>query len=268
MAWDEVRRRVLAEAVREMLLPRMEAESRSRLGAAAKAAALDAAADRLWKHASQAPLQARWAVFCPLLFCFSSAVPCCASCSACRTARPRALSHHAAPSTNCSSQRRSSWRMRRAWSASGACAPSATAAATLRPRLPCWIPRAIWSTTCTARSLGAVGWSVGWSRVWLRVCVGCRRSGAGARRSTPLTRLLLRQHTTTPPLCAAAPSPSARRCRAWCTACTTIRRRARTRPASAPSSRCGLNLVLVWRRRRRAALRVSCHHWHSSRPAH
>ena len=39
-------------------------------------------------------------------------------------------------------------------------------------------------------------------------------------------------------LLAAAPSPSARRCWARCTTCTKMRRRARTRRASAPSSRC------------------------------
>lgn len=56
-AWDKMRQRVIAEAVRELLMPLMEREARSRLGSAARAAALDAAADRLWAHASQAPLQ-------------------------------------------------------------------------------------------------------------------------------------------------------------------------------------------------------------------
>ena len=55
-AWDDVRRSVLHDAVVSLLLPAMEREARAGLAADARAAVLDAAADRLWDYASQAPL--------------------------------------------------------------------------------------------------------------------------------------------------------------------------------------------------------------------
>ncbi|PRW45415.1 transcription elongation factor SPT6 isoform A [Chlorella sorokiniana] len=58
-SWDEVRRGVLEEAVRDMLLPLMEREVRTRLGASARVAALDKSGDKLWAYATQAPLQVR-----------------------------------------------------------------------------------------------------------------------------------------------------------------------------------------------------------------
>lgn len=58
-AWDDVRRSVLHDAVVSLLLPAMEREARAGLAADARAAVLDAAADRLWDYASQAPLQVR-----------------------------------------------------------------------------------------------------------------------------------------------------------------------------------------------------------------
>ncbi|KAL4442498.1 hypothetical protein ABPG77_005082 [Micractinium sp. CCAP 211/92] len=59
--WDELRRSVLRDAVVNLLLPVMEREARSGLAADARAAVLEAAADRLWHYASQAPLQVRLA---------------------------------------------------------------------------------------------------------------------------------------------------------------------------------------------------------------
>ncbi|KAL4447813.1 hypothetical protein ABPG75_005032 [Micractinium tetrahymenae] len=58
-AWDEVRKSVLRDAVVNMLLPAMQREARATLASDARAAALEAAADRLWGYASQAPLQVR-----------------------------------------------------------------------------------------------------------------------------------------------------------------------------------------------------------------
>lgn len=55
--WDELRRSVLRDAVVNLLLPAMEREARSSLAADARAVVLEAAADRLWHYASQAPLQ-------------------------------------------------------------------------------------------------------------------------------------------------------------------------------------------------------------------
>lgn len=56
-AWDDLRRRILQEALTQYLLPALEREARSRLAGQAREVVVQEASDKLWAYASQAPLQ-------------------------------------------------------------------------------------------------------------------------------------------------------------------------------------------------------------------
>lgn len=58
-AWDEVRVRVLEEALTQHLLPALEREARAKLATQARMQVAQQAADKLWDFANQAPLQVR-----------------------------------------------------------------------------------------------------------------------------------------------------------------------------------------------------------------